>query len=220
MVGDPEVDEVRGILGIVLHQQAVGREGLEDAVAEGVAELGIGHPAVKSERGDQHDIVDAGVRREIEDRFDHPLAHVGGAHGRQGERDVVERDRQPHAREKQRAQRLGVTEGIVEGMSDRLVGIGERSKGLGPVDDPRPDGKPLEPEALAVPNQGRRSRSVDFEDEAGPRAHIASLVVSAAFGLPALVLGASGPDPPLRMSNTIFTAPRRPAAAACATASS
>ena len=118
VVGDPEVDEVRPILGVVLHQQAVGGEGLENAVAESVAELRIGHPAVQSERCDQHDIVDARVRRQVEDRFDNPLAHVGGAHGRKRERDVVERDRQPHARKEQSLQRLGVTEGVVEGMSD------------------------------------------------------------------------------------------------------
>ena len=85
MIGEPEVDEVRGVLGIVLKQQAVRGERLEDAVAEGVAQLGIGHPAVQRQRRDQHDIVDAAGGGEIEDGLDHPLAHVGGAHGRQRE---------------------------------------------------------------------------------------------------------------------------------------
>ena len=121
----------------------------------------------------------------------------------------------------QRAQRLGVPEWIVEGVPDGLVRIGERRERLGPVDDPAPDGEPFEPEALTVPDQRRRSRSVDLEDEAWPRAHFASLVVPAESGLLGrTVLDASRPDPLLRMSNTIFTAPRRPAAAACATASS
>ena len=94
-------------------------------------------------------------------------------------------------------------------MSDGLVGIREGIEGFRPIDDPGPDREPLEPEPLAVPNQRRRSRSVDLEDEAGPRTHIASLV-GAGSGLALRELGASGPGTALRMSNTIFTAPRRP----------
>ena len=120
---------------------------------------------------------------------------------------------------KKGAQRLRVTEGMVEGLADGAVGIRKQRKRLGPVDDSRPDRKLFEPEALAVPHQRRRRRAVHLEDEAGPWAHVASLVVLAGRGSPALP-GASGPDPALRMSKTIFTAPRRPAAAAWATASS
>ena len=163
---------------------------LEDAVAEGVAELGIGHAAVEGECRDEHHVVHACLRGEIEYRFDHALARVGGLHRWQRERDVVERDREPHTGEEQRAKRLRVTERVVEGVSDGLVGIREGIEGFRPVDDPGPDREPLEPESLAVPNQRRRSRSIDLEDEAGPRTHIASLV-GAAFGLSRLELAAS-----------------------------
>ena len=41
-------------------------------------------------------------------------------------------------------ERLGVPERVLEGVADRGVGIGERRERLGRVDDPGPDGKPLE----------------------------------------------------------------------------
>ena len=180
VVGQPEVDEVRGVLGVVLEQEAVGREGLEDAVAEGVAQLGVGHAAVKGEGRDEHDVVDARLGREVEDGLDDPLAHVGRAHRGERERDVVEGDREPHARTNSKLRSgCGVPERVLEGVADGAVGISERVEGLGPVDDPRPDGKAFETEALAVPQQRRRGRAVDLEDEAGPRAHFASLVVLA-----------------------------------------
>ena len=84
---------------------------------------------------------------------------------------------------------------------------------LRPVDDPRPDGELLESEALAVPHQRRRGRPVDLEDEAGPRAHFASLFVVGRVGpgRPAPSGQRAWQGPALRRSNTIFTAPRRPA---------
>ena len=37
LIGEPEVDELVGVLGVVLPQQAMGREGVEDALTERVA---------------------------------------------------------------------------------------------------------------------------------------------------------------------------------------
>src|SRR5271166_522485 len=108
---------------------------------------------------------------------------------------------------------------MIQSPANGGVGVGEHADRLWSVDDPGPDREPFETEALPVPHQRRRCRPVDFEDEAGPRAHFASLVVLAIRGPPAPA-GTSWADPGLRRSNTIFTAPRRPAAAAWATASS
>ena len=75
----------------------------------------------------------------------------------------------------------------------------ERRQGLGRVDDPAALGQGLEHEALSVPEQGGRCRLVHLEHEAGSAAHGAC---------------------PFLGSKAILTAPRRPAAPACATASS
>ena len=112
------MDEVGGVLGVVLEQEPVGGERVEDAVAERVAELGVGHAAVEGEGGDEHDVVDAGLGRQVEDGLDHPLADVGGAHRRQRERDVVEGDREPHARAKKAASGSESPSGMLEGVPD------------------------------------------------------------------------------------------------------
>ena len=52
------------------------------------------------------DVVDAGLGGEVEHGLDDPLADVGPAHLRQRQADVVEGDRQLHAREQQRRQRV------------------------------------------------------------------------------------------------------------------
>ena len=77
LVGEPQVDELVGVLGVVLPQQAVGREGVEDPVAQRMTELGVGHPAVQRQRRDEHDVVHPGLRRELEHLLDHELADVG-----------------------------------------------------------------------------------------------------------------------------------------------
>ena len=71
------MDELVGVLGVVLPQQAVGREGVVDPVAERMAQLGVGHPAVQRQRRDEHDVVDARLGGELEHLLDHELAHVG-----------------------------------------------------------------------------------------------------------------------------------------------
>ena len=90
-----------GILGIVVVQGAPRLERVVHPVADGVAQLHLGHPAMQRQRRDDVDVVDPGLRRQIEHRLDHPLTDVGATHRRQWQRDVVERDRQLHPREEQ-----------------------------------------------------------------------------------------------------------------------
>ena len=146
-----------------------GHERVVHAVAEGVAQLGLGHPPVQGEGGDQVHVVDAGLGGEVEHGLDHPLAHVGPAHLRQRQAHVVEGDRQPHAREQQGRQRV-LVDGMVEGVADGAVDVVERRQRLGGVDHPAAVGRQLlEAEALAAPEQRGRRRAVDVEDESGSR---------------------------------------------------
>ncbi len=95
----------------------------------------------------------------------------GRAHGGQRQRHVVEGDGERHPRAKQRRQRLGVAQGVLQGVADGAHGVGQGVDGLGRVQDPAADGQLLEPVALAVPEQGGWRRAVDLEDESGPGAH-------------------------------------------------
>ena len=211
LVGEAEMDELVGILGVVLPQQAVGGEGVEDALAQRVTKLGVGHASVQCQRRDQHHVVDAGLGRQLEDLLDDELAHVGPAHGGQGQRHVVEGDGELHAGPQLGPQRGDVAQGLVERPADGADGVGQGVHRLRGVEHPGPDGQLLEPVPLAVPEQGGGGGVVDFEDEAGPGAH----------GTDPFVLG---PVPRwrcrARRSKTTFTAPRRPAAPAWARASS
>jgi hypothetical protein len=65
----------------------------------------------------------------VEDGLDDALADVGPAHGRQRQRDVVERDGELHAREQQGAQRLACRLGVLERVADGAVGVLERASG-------------------------------------------------------------------------------------------
>ena len=199
LVGLAQVDEVVGVLRVVLGEQAVRGEGVVDPVAQGVAQLRLGHAAVQGQGGHQHDVVDPRLGRHVQHRLDDHLAHVGRLHLRQRKGDVVEADRQLHAGRKQRRQRVAVTHRVQQRVADGLVRILDRLDRLGRVDHPAPLGQGLEGEALAVPEQGRWGRLVHLEHEAGSAAHRAC---------------------PFRTSNAIFTEPRRPAAPAWTTASS
>ena len=118
MVGRADEADAVGVLGVELGELAVRLEGVVDAVADGVAQLGLGHAAMQGEGGDEVDVVDAGLGGEVEDGLDDALADVGPAHLRQRQADVVEGDRQPHPGEQQGAQRLGIDR-VVEGVADR-----------------------------------------------------------------------------------------------------
>ena len=58
-----EVGHAVGVLGVVVVEQPAWGEGVVDAVADGVAQLGLGHAPVEGEGGDEVDVVDAGRRR-------------------------------------------------------------------------------------------------------------------------------------------------------------
>ena len=197
VVGGADEADTVGILGVELVQRPDRLEGVVDPIADGVAQLGLGHPAVQGEGGDEVDVVDSGLGGEVEDRLDDPLADVGTAHLRQRQADVVEGDRQLHPGEQQGAQRLGVDR-VVEGVVNRSGDVVDRRQRLRGVDDPAAVGRQLlEGEALAAPEQRRRCRAVDVEHESGAR-HQRVL---------------------LSRSKTILMAPRRPASAAWAMAS-
>ncbi len=196
-VGRAEEGEVVGVLGVVLGEQAAGLERVVDAIAECVTELELVHAAVQGERGDQLHVVDPGVGRHRQYLLDDPLAQVGAAHLGEWQRHVVEGDRQLHAREEQRRQRVHVDR-VEQRGADGAVDVVDRIERLGRIDHPAAvGGELLQAEALTVPEQGGRRRLVDVEDETGSGHQESSL----------------------RRSNAIFTAPRRPAVAAWAIAS-
>ena len=117
----PRYDDAVGVLGVVV-VEPVGVEGVVDAVADGVAQLGLGHPAVQREGGDEVDVVDAGAAAQVEHLLDDPLADVGLLHRRQRQRDVVEGDRELHARAQQRGSGSHA-ERVVERRGDRAVDV-------------------------------------------------------------------------------------------------
>ncbi len=126
VIGLPEVDQVGGILRVVLGEQAVRREGVEDPLPERVSQLVVGHAAVEGERRDEHDVVDSRLGRQVEYGLDDALADIRRLHRGQRERDVVESDRQFHARAEQCPERGAVTEWVLERVADGGVGILQR----------------------------------------------------------------------------------------------
>ena len=199
LVGLADEQEVVGVLGIVLGQQAVGGEGVVDPVAQGVTQLLFGHAAMQRQRRHQLHVVDACLRRHVEHGLDHHLADIGRLHGGQRQRDVVEADGELHARAEESRQGVPVALWMEQRVADGAIGILDRLHGLGCVHDATAFRQRLEAEGLAAPEQGRWRRLVHLEDEAWAAAHRIG---------------------PFRTSNAILTAPRRPAAPAWATASS
>ena len=53
VLGRAEVQQVVGVLGVVLAEHAARLEGVVDPVADGVAQLGLGHPPVQGEGADR-----------------------------------------------------------------------------------------------------------------------------------------------------------------------
>ncbi|GEM_PF-6883158 len=171
-------------------------ERVEDPVTEDVTQLVVVHPTVESKGGDDVHVVDTGFGGHVEHRLDDALPRIGTSHLRQRQARVIEADREAHPCVEEGGKRLHV-EGLEEGLSDGRVGIDEAGKWLGWVDHPRSVGwETFEAEPLSVPEQHGRRRTVDVEDESG-----------------------SWHQLPLLRSKAILTAPRRPASAAWARAS-
>jgi hypothetical protein len=199
--GRADLEHPVGVLGVVVVDAPGRGEGVVDAIADGVAQLLLGHAPVQGEGGDEVDVVDARGRRQVEHGLDHPLAVVGPAHRGQGERHVVEGDRELHASAQQLRKRFAV-EWVQQRLADGLVGVLQGGDGLGRVDHPAALGRqPLEAEALAVAVEDGRGRLVDLQHETWPRHQILFRSFSS------------------RRSKAMRTAPREPALAACSMAS-
>ena len=145
LVGLAEEDEGVGILRVMLQEQSVGGEGVEDAVTEGVAQL-VRRSCAGARPGRTIKTTSStpACGSQVEDRLDDPLAVVGLLHRGQRQGDVVERDGQLHARPQQLGQRLGVADGVQQGLADGRVRIAEGGQGLGGVDDAAPGGQLLQ----------------------------------------------------------------------------
>ena len=106
----------------------------EDAVADDVPQLVVGHAAVQAERGDDVQVIDARLRGHVDDLFHHQLPDIGRGHRRQRQRQVVERDRQLHAAPQQRLQRI-VLERLAQRSFDRALRMGDGLERVRRVDD-------------------------------------------------------------------------------------
>ena len=80
LVGVADHGEVVGVLGVVLVEEPLGKERIDDAVAEHMAQLVLVHPAVQTQRRNDVHVVDAGFGRHVEDGFDDALAVVRSLH--------------------------------------------------------------------------------------------------------------------------------------------
>src|ERR1044072_4027318 len=171
-------------------------ERAEDAVTDYVPELVVGDPPVQPERGDDVQVVDAGLGRHIDDLLHHELADVGRRHGRQRQGKVVERDGELHPAAKQRLEWI-VLERLRERAPDRAFGVGDRLQWVGRINDARAERHLLQPDALAEVEEHRRRVPVDLYNCSGARHYVLNP----------------------RRSNATFTAPRRPALIAYSIAS-
>jgi hypothetical protein len=116
-----------------------------------MAQFGFGHASVQGQSGDEVHVVHAGGGGEVEDRFDDALAHIGSTHGREGQADVVEADRELHAGREKRPQRRRIAQRIVERQPDGGIGIIEGFKRLAGIEYPAAaGGQSFEAKGLAV----------------------------------------------------------------------
>src|SRR4051812_39437203 len=114
----------------------------------------------------------------LEDMLEDPLADVRLAHRRQGQREVVERDRQAHSRRQQRGKRFAVDR-VKQCTLDRLVDVRHTGQRLRWIDDTRAERELLQTERLAGVQQQRWRAFVHRQDETRP-AHAATLLMSKA----------------------------------------
>ncbi len=166
-VGLAQVREVVAVLGVEVVQAPLRVERPEDPLADDVPQLGRRHPPVQRVGRDDLDVVDPGLGGHGQHLLDDALAHVGRAHRRQRQRDVVEGDGQAHAGEELAGQRV-VVDRVQERVADRRVGVGHRRQRLGRVDHPRAQRELLEAEAETLVHHQRRRAVVDLQDESRP----------------------------------------------------
>jgi hypothetical protein len=134
---------------------------------------------VQRVRRDQLDVVDTGVGGHRQHGLDDALPDVRLLHRRQRQRDVVERDRQPHARPQQFRQRLGLDR-VQQRVLDRLLDVPHRRQRLRRVHHPGTEREPLQQEALTVVHEQRRRPVVHLKHKTWPRHVTNPLVVRSA----------------------------------------
>ena len=76
-------------------------------------------------RHDELNVIHAPASRHLQDLFDHPPPDVGRLHRWQGQRDVIERDGQAHARLHQLGQRIGSVR-VEQRMADATGDVADR----------------------------------------------------------------------------------------------
>ena len=121
LFGRAEIGHAVGVLAIVV-VELLRPVGVEDLVADDVANLPVFHAAMHAGRDDHLDIVDAVIREQIEHDGEHPFANVGAAHRRKRQRDVVDRDRDLHPRPELRVEGLRVVR-VVDRVANRGVDV-------------------------------------------------------------------------------------------------
>jgi hypothetical protein len=179
VLGLAQVGQVRGVLGVEVVELAVGEEGPEDPLADDVAQLVRGQPAVQRVRRDQLDVVHTGVGRHRQDGLDDALPDVRLLHRRQRDGNVVERDRQPHPGAQQLRQRLGL-ERVQQRVLDRFLDVPHRRQRLRRVHHPGAERETLQQEALTVVHEQRRCPVVHLKHKTWPRHVKNPLVVRSA----------------------------------------
>ena len=112
MVGLSEMRQCVWVLGIEVVELTTRCKRVVHPVADGVAELGLAHPAVQGERCDEMHVVDTRCRSEVEHLFDDAPTNVRRFHLGQWKRHIVEGNGELHALEQQGRQRLLVAERV------------------------------------------------------------------------------------------------------------
>ena len=128
------------------------------------------HASVERESGDEHDVIDASGGCEFKYGLNDALTNVGALHWGEWQRDVVERDRELHARLEQSGKRFTVANRIDERVTNGAVGVLESFNGLSRIDDAAASrGKLLETETLSMVEENWWRRTIDVEDESWSR---------------------------------------------------
>ena len=132
-----------------------------------MADLLLGHPPVETGGDDEVDVLDPRVGRDLDDLLQDQLAGVRLGHRRQRQREIVERERQLHARAEQRLQRI-VLQRVRERSPDRPLNVSDRLHRVGRIDHAAAQGQLLQPHALAEVEEDRGRVAIDLEYGARP----------------------------------------------------